>query len=83
MGSPLGAAATIASDGRPSEGGEPDPANGYTIIQATDLHDAVVMAKGCPGLSSRGSVRVYEAAPVGRLAKAHVEPTTAGSRPAT
>ncbi len=65
MGSPFSAAATIAPDGTPSEGGGPDPANGYTIIQATDLHDAVVMAKGCPGLRSGGTVKVYEAAQMG------------------
>ena len=29
------------------------------------LHDAVVMAKGCPGLSSGGSVKLYEAMQMG------------------
>jgi hypothetical protein len=65
MGSPFSASATIASDGTPSEGSGSDPANGYTIIQAGNLHDAVVMTKGCPGLSSGGTVRVYEAAQMG------------------
>jgi len=65
MGAPFGAVATIASDGTPSEGGGPDPATGYTVIAATNLHDAVVMAKGCPGLTSGGSVKVYEAMQVG------------------
>ena len=65
MGAPFGAAATIASDGTPSEGGGSDPATGYTIIAATNLHDAVVMAKECPGLSSGGSVKVYEAMQMG------------------
>ena len=65
MGAPFGAAATIASDGTPSEGSGPDPATGYTIIEAADLHDAVVKAKGCPGLSSGGSVKLYEAMQVG------------------
>ena len=65
MGAPLGAAATIASDGTPSEGGGPDPATGYTVIEAGSLHDAVVMAKRCPGLSSGGSVKVYEAMQMG------------------
>src|SRR5262245_5390907 len=60
MGSPFGASATIASDGTPSEGAGLDPARGYTIIEAANLHDAVVMAKGCPGLSSGGSVKLYE-----------------------
>ena len=65
MGAPFGASATIASDGTPSEGSGPDPANGYTVIEAANLHDAVVMGKGCPGLSSGGSVRVYEAMQMG------------------
>jgi len=65
MGAPFGAGATVASDGTPSEGSGPDPANGYTIIDAANLHDAVVVAKGCPGLSSGGSVKVYEALPTG------------------
>jgi hypothetical protein len=60
-GSPFGAAATIASDGTPSEGAGPDPATGYTIIEAANLHDAVLLAKGCPGLNDGGSVRLYEA----------------------
>ena len=51
--------------GTPSEGSGPDPATGYTIIEAADLHDAVVKAKGCPGLSSGGSVKLYEARQMG------------------
>jgi len=62
MGAPFGA---VASDGTPSEGSGPDPANGYTVFEAANLHDAVVMAKRCPGLSSGGSVKVYEAMQTG------------------
>ena len=65
MGAPFAASATIASDGIPSPGSGPDPANGYTIIEAANLHDAVVMAKGCPGLSGGGSVKLYEAVQMG------------------
>lgn len=65
MGAPFGESATIASDGTPSPGAGQDPASGYTVIEAPDLHDAVVMAKGCPGLSSGGSVKLYEAMPMG------------------
>jgi hypothetical protein len=65
MGSPFGATATIASDGTPSEGAGPDPANGYTVIEAANLHDAVVLAKGCPGLAGGGSVKLYEAVQMG------------------
>ncbi len=65
MGSPLGASATIASDGTPSPGCGPDPATGYTVIEAANVHDAVVMAKGCPGLSTGGSVKLYEVMQMG------------------
>src|SRR5947209_11806113 len=65
MGAPFGAAATIASDGTPSEGAGPDPATGYTDIEGASLHDAAVMANGCPGLSSGGSVNLYEAMQMG------------------
>ena len=33
---------------------------GYSIIQAEDLEAAVVLAKGCPGLSQDGGVEVGE-----------------------
>ena len=65
MGAPFGATATIAADGTPSRGNGPDPANGYTVVEAANLHDAVVMAKGCPGLSGGGSMKLYEAMQMG------------------
>ena len=65
MGAPFAASATIASVGTPSQGSGPDPANGYTITEAANLHDAVVMVKGSPGLSGGGSVRLYEAVQMG------------------
>ncbi len=65
MGAPFGPSATIASDGTPSEGAGPDPATGYTVIEAANLHDAVVRAKGCPGLTSGGSVKLYQAMEMG------------------
>src|SRR5947208_15009322 len=66
MGAPFGASATIASDGTPSEGAGPEPATGYTVIEAANLHDAVGMANGCPGLSSGGAVTRYAGMEVGR-----------------
>ena len=65
MGSPFSGSATIASDGTPSPGAGSDPATGYTVIEAAHLHDAVVLAKGCPGLVGGGSVKLYEAAQMG------------------
>lgn len=37
------------------------PRDRLHVIEAADLHAAVVKAKGCPGLSSGGSVKVYQA----------------------
>lgn len=65
MGSPFAASATIASDGTPGEGSGSDPATGYTVVEAANLHDAGVMAKGCPGLGSGGSVKLYETVSMG------------------
>ncbi len=65
MGSPFGAAATIASDGTSTDGGGPDAASGYTVVEASSLDDAVAKAMSCPGLSSGGSVRVYETRSMG------------------
>jgi len=61
MGAPFGVTATIASDGTVSEGSGADAATGYTVIEAANLDDAVMKAKGCPGLRSGGSVKVHEA----------------------
>jgi hypothetical protein len=38
--------------------------SGYSIISADSLSDACDKAKGCPVLSSRGSIEVYEARPI-------------------
>jgi hypothetical protein len=38
----------------------PADASGYTIVGADSLADAADIAKGCPVLTSGGSVRVYE-----------------------
>ena len=65
MGAPFGTSATIASDGTSRPGAGDAPANGYTIIEAANLQDAVEMTKGCPGLSSGGSVKLYEAIQMG------------------
>jgi hypothetical protein len=65
LGSPFGAAATVASDGISTEGGGSDPASGYTVIEASSLAEAVAKAKSCPGLASGGSVKVYETMAMG------------------
>src|SRR5438067_12767722 len=63
-GAPFGPAKTIASAGAVRDGGEAG-LTGYSIVDASDLDDAVAKAKGCPVLSSGGSVEVYEAMPMG------------------
>jgi hypothetical protein len=56
-GNPFGASATVSAAGATPGG----PAGGYTIIDAASLEDATDKAKGCPVLSSGGTVQVYEA----------------------
>ena len=54
-----GQANSIAPDGSVSSGSNTG-LTGYTIIKADDLSAATAMAKGCPVLSSGGSVDVLE-----------------------
>lgn len=56
-GHPFGASQTITSDGSVSDGAT---ANGYSIVNAADLSDAVSKAKDCPVLASGGNVEVSE-----------------------
>ena len=64
-GAPFGAAKTVESDGPASDGGGSDPVTGYTVIEVPTIEDAVSKARGCPGLTSGGSVKVYEAMQMG------------------
>jgi len=63
-GNPFGPGSTVASDGSVSEGGT-SKLTGYSIIDADSLSAAADKAKGCPVLSSGGSIEVYEAMPIG------------------
>ena len=63
-GSPFGPASTIDSNGKVADGGG-SSLTGYSIISADTLADACEKAKGCPVLSSGGSIEVYEAMPIG------------------
>jgi hypothetical protein len=63
-GSPFGPASTIDSDGRVTDGGG-SSLTGYSIVSAETLSEACDRAKGCPVLSSGGSIEVYEALPIG------------------
>jgi hypothetical protein len=63
-GNPFGPSSTIGADGRVSEGGR-SKLTGYSIIAAESLSEACGKAKGCPVLSSGGTIDVYEATPIG------------------
>jgi hypothetical protein len=40
--------------------GGANPASGYSLIEASDLDDAIAKAKGCPILQANGSIEVAE-----------------------
>ena len=63
-GNPFGPSSSVASNGAVSEGGG-SALTGYSIISADSLSEACGKAKGCPVLSSGGSIEVYEAMPIG------------------
>ena len=58
-GSPTGASVTVKA-GRVKPRGGANPATGYSLIEASSIEDAAEKAKGCPILSSGGSVEVCE-----------------------
>ena len=62
-GNPFGVSATVTADGVAQNGAS--ALTGYTIISAEDIVAAGEKAKGCPALSSGGTVEVYEALPMG------------------
>jgi hypothetical protein len=55
-GNPFGASSTVTSGGNGATG----DLTGYSVLSADDLAAATELAKGCPILSSGGSVEVYE-----------------------
>jgi hypothetical protein len=61
-GNPFGPSRSVATDGTVSDNA-PSGLTGYTILQAESVGAAAEMAKGCPVLSSGGSVEVYEVFP--------------------
>ncbi len=60
-GNPVGMSSTVNSDGSVTNNGGANPASGYSLIEASDLDDAITKAKGCPVLDSGGSVELAEA----------------------
>ena len=60
-GNPVGKSSTVLSDGSVIDNGGANPASGYSLVEASDLNDALAKAKDCPILTSGGSVEVAEA----------------------
>jgi hypothetical protein len=54
-----GQASSIGADGNVSQSAS-SGLTGYSILKADDLAAATGMAKGCPVLTSGGSIEVYE-----------------------
>ncbi len=60
-GNPVGKSSTVLSDGSVVDNGGANPASGYSLIEASDLNDAVAKAKACPILAGGGSIELAEA----------------------
>ena len=60
-GNPVGPSMTVQPGGSVADNGGANPASGYSLIEASDMDDALEKAKGCPILQSEGSVEVAEA----------------------
>ncbi len=60
-GNPVGISATVQSNGSVVNNGGDNPASGYSLVEASDLNEALIKAKGCPVLSAGGTVEVAEA----------------------
>ena len=59
-GNPVGLSKTVFADSVADNGGA-NPTSGYTLVNATDIVDAVEKAKGCPILGHGGNIEVAEA----------------------
>ena len=60
-GNPVGMSSTVQSDGSVADNGGANPVSGYSLVESSDLDDALTKAKACPILSAGGSVEVAEA----------------------
>jgi len=61
-GNPFGASTAVLPGG--GSGPATSGLTGYSIVEADDLEQAAKLAGGCPVLSSKGSVEVFEALPM-------------------
>jgi|SRR5579864_61727 len=62
-GNPFGSSSTVDSNGS-IKSGSSSQLTGYSILKADDMSAATGMAKGCPVLSTGGTIEVYETFPV-------------------
>ena len=60
-GNPVGQSSTVHPGGKVTGDGGANPVSGYSLVEASDLDDALAKAKGCPILAAGGSVEVAEA----------------------
>ena len=60
-GNPVGQSLTVGPGGKVVRDGGPNPASGYSLIEATSEEDAIAKAKGCPILTSGGSIELAQA----------------------
>lgn len=60
-GNPVGKSSTVQSNGSVASNGGANPVSGYSLIEASNLDDALAKAKRCPVLTAGGSVEVAEA----------------------
>lgn len=58
-GCPIGPSKTVSADGSISDT-TTNPADGYSVIEASSIDDAAKMAKGCPILNDGGTVEIGE-----------------------
>ena len=62
-GNPFGGSSTVGSDGSVKNGAS-SQLTGYSILKADDMSSATSLAKGCPVLTTGGTIEVYETFPV-------------------
>ena len=60
-GNPVGKSTTVHPGGKVTSDGGANPASGYSLIEASDVEDAIAKAKGCPILGHGGSIELAEA----------------------
>jgi hypothetical protein len=59
-GNPVGKSWTVKSKTSVAKDGGANPVSGYSVVAAKDYDEAAAFAKGCPVLSSGGSVEIAE-----------------------